>query len=210
MTSTAKLGRRLWVVGMAAVTFAAGCSNRMGEEGQAASPKGAGGVAVVDLDQVAKRVGQDTEMSRSIEQATSSVNDQLKTIRDRLRQDYQEEIAKLAPAPAEGEANDAAPGPNPAEAAAIKQRYDQQMAQVETQAREKLTQHRIGVVERFRNDVRPIAEKIAKSRGQGIVVTKNDAVVFAFVPQADITDEVVQQLQSRVSQASHTEDAATP
>jgi len=210
MKSTMKFGRRMWVVCVATATaaFAAGCTNRSGDEGQASNERGSNGVAVVDLDQVAKRIGQDDVMNRSIEQATASVNDQLKAIRERLQGEYRDEIAKLPLVPTGTEGDGTLPGPNPAEAAAITQRYDRQLAQVEGQAREKLTKHRIEVVERFRSEVRPVAEKIAKSRGQGIVVTKNDAVVFAFLPQADITDAVVKQLETRVAHASHTEDVA--
>lgn len=212
--STRYRGRFVWSC-LATLALATGCSHQAGDGSQAAAGKGGGGVAIVDLDQIAKRIGQDAEMARSIEQASASLNDQLKSIRDKMRVEYQKELAKLAPA--DDQADPAAPGPNPAEAAAIKQRYDQQLAQLETQAREKLMQHRVAVVERFRSEVRPVAEKVARARGQGIVVTKNDSVVFAFLPQADITDAVVEQMQSQpksasaaastVKQASHTEEA---
>lgn len=191
--------------------LATGCS-QAGRSGDQANADGgrSGGVAVVDLDVVAQRVGQDVEMKQSIEQATASVNEQLKSIRDRLRREYQEEMAKANPAPVEGAETPAAPAATPAELAAIKQKYDRQFAQLDAQAREKLAQHRVGVLERFRGEVRPICEKIAAARGQSIVVTKNDAVVFAFLPQADITDDVVEQLSARVRPAAHVDPESKP
>lgn len=202
MKSTKQTKWRVW--GFCVTTaLAVGCGQT--STMQATAEKSAGGVAVVDLDQIAKQTGQDSAMNRSIEQATASVNDQLKQIRDRLRREYLDELAKLDPAAepvAENETPAAAQTP---EGKAIGQRYDAQMAKVEAQAREKLVKHKASVIEQFRSDVRPVAEKVAKSRGQAIVVTKNDAVVFAFLPQADITEEVAEKLQNQVKPAAHTE-----
>lgn len=173
-------------------------------KGDTTATRPAGGVAVVDLDLLAKRLGKDVEMNQAVEQATASVNEQLKSIHEKLQKEYFDELAKIAPSAAETEEG-VVPAEKTAESAALKQRYDRQLAQITAQAQEKLAQHRASVVERFRGEVRPVAEKVAAARGQSIVVTKNDQVVFAFLPQADITDEVLEKLSPQVKPASYEE-----
>lgn len=175
---------------------------------QAAAPAArasqAAAVAVVDLDQIAKRLGRDLDMNRSIEQASTSLNEQLQSIRDKLQSQYDEKLRATATSDDEAvrPASTGAAGPESDQPAALKRQLQQQLNQYELQAREKLAQHRAAVIERFRREVRPVAERVASARGAGIVVTKNDTVVFAVVPEADITEDVVKEMQRAASAPS--------
>jgi len=54
-------------------------------------------------------------------------------------------------------------------------------------------------VSQFRADIKPIARKIAGSRGLSLIVTKNDSVVYDYTDSVDITGAVVQELLSQRS-----------
>lgn len=47
----------------------------------------------------------------------------------------------------------------------------------------------------FRDEVKPIAEKIANERGMNTVVTKDNPFVLSYGPNADITDAVIQKIK---------------
>ena len=180
-----------------------GCSRSAGSgtaSNDAADGMNRGGVAVVDLQEVARRLGRETEMEKSIAQATASLNEQLKQVRNQLQKQFDNQARELTDK-AESEvapASTGAAGPTAADQlAALKRQYDQQLTQYDAQAREKLAKHKASLIEQFRDQVRPVAQRIASQRGAGIVVTKNDSVVFATIPQADITEAVIAELQPK-------------
>lgn len=196
-------------------------------------------VAVIDLDEVAKRLGRDVEMNDAVQSAASSLNQQLNTVRAQLQEQFDRKLQQSAGAdaphtvspasaiesmPAQGSTKGGQQGTQqasstkatsmngassdgvtsasalaanlpPNELQAIKRPFDVQFAQYQVQARDKLAVHRANVVERFKREVRPVAERVAARRGAAVVVTKNDSVVFAVTPAADITDDVVRELQ---------------
>ena len=50
------------------------------------------------------------------------------------------------------------------------------------------------MINRFREEVKSVARKVASDKGLSIVVTKNDSVIFAYDSTVDITNEVADQL----------------
>ena len=148
-----------------------------------------GGVAIVDLDEVARRLGRDQEMVKSIQSqagalnqklvaAQESANQQLGQIRDGLGQDPTEEQAK--------------------EFVLVRRNAQVQLNQLEQNAQVVLNQHRQGLVNKFREDAKPIAERVASERGLATVVTANDTVVFSFDNSVDITEDVIKLMSAEV------------
>lgn len=154
-----------------------------------------GSVAIVDIESVAKQLGADVALERQVKDAEASLNSQLATLQAALRKQYEEKSKELL-----------APQDNrpllPAEATAAKQqlaefekRLNQQLLQAQQIARNKFSLYRGSLFVNFRNEVVPVAKKIAGQHGCGVVLTKNDAVLLAFDESHDITNAVVQELR---------------
>lgn len=141
-----------------------------------------GGVAVVDLDEVARKLGRDSEMVQSVKSQGDELNRRLVALQQDAVRQLQEIRAGLGDEPS----------PEEAQEFLRKQRNAQvNLNQIKQQAEVALGQHRQQLVSKFRQDAKPIAQKIAKEKGFTTVVTRNDSVVFSFDDAVDITSEVI-------------------
>lgn len=239
-----------WLFCLAAASLLPCAACQRGATPDAASQTApASNVAVVDLDEIAKRLGRDVEMNDAVQSAANSLNQQLTTVRGQLQEQFDRKLQQslgvdsphsVAPASAvepvasapgnaaqqlgKSSAADGSPASAssvggqaasqlaaslpPNELQAMKRPFDVQFAQYQAQARDKLAAHRASVVERFKREVRPVAERVAARRGATVVVTKNDSVVFAVTPAADITEDVVREMQELQFARPKTESAA--
>lgn len=141
-----------------------------------------GGVAVVDLDEIAKQLGRSDQMANTVQATAGKLSDSLAKAGNQLNAQLNQIKAGLGEQPTQEEA----------------QKYLQtqraaqlQFNQYTQQVRSALDQTRVKLVADFRTETRPHAQKIAKEKGLDTVFTKNDAVVFAFDDAVDITDEVI-------------------
>ena len=64
----------------------------------------------------------------------------------------------------------------------------------EQQAQQDLNTKRAALVSRFREEIKPVALKIASRKGLGVVLVKSEMVVLGSEQGLDITDEVVAEL----------------
>src|SRR5258708_36118885 len=85
------------------LTVSAGCGLRPADQ-EAKAAKSVGGVGVVDLDMVAKRLGRDIEMSNDVQERLTSLNNKLNTLRDSLRRLYDEKKDRFGESPTEEQA----------------------------------------------------------------------------------------------------------
>ncbi|MEM1296569.1 MAG: OmpH family outer membrane protein, partial [Verrucomicrobiota bacterium] len=69
-----------------------------------------------------------------------------------------------------------------------------QLSRAQSTAQQQLNRDEVALVQNFRNEVRPVAVKIALERGFTIVLTKNEAVLFAYDDNFDITEEVIRRM----------------
>lgn len=76
------------------------------------------------------------------------------------------------------------------------QQAQQQYAQLQADAQQRAQQNEVNLVLQFRDRVRPIAEKIAGSRGASVVLT-SDQAVFWVDPAVDITGDVITELRAQ-------------
>ncbi len=150
-----------------------------------------GSVAIVDLDEVARRIGRDKEMIESVQTQAGALNtqlvglqnkaiQQLKAVRDGLNEDEQitnQEAQQFV---------------------RLQRSAQVQLTQLQQRAKVGLNQHRQQLVSQFRKDAQPIAAKIAKERGFDSVITRNDTVVFSFDEAVDITDDVVKLMSAEM------------
>ena len=160
-----------------------------------------GGAAVIDLDAVAKRLGRDVAILAELKEAGAPLRDQLAA----SQKDYQEQIDRLK----------TSLGAKPSEAdkqklADLARSLNQQFQQKQQQAQQDMSTKQAALISRFREEVKPVALKIATGKGLGIVQLKNDLTILASEPALDITDEVVAELSHAAKATSSPAPSPNP
>jgi Skp family chaperone for outer membrane proteins len=191
---------RVKVLALLATTAVAGGCGQRGDNRQAAAPAGA--VAVIDLDEIARRLGSDKQIASAINQRHSALNQQLVNLAKQYSAQIEAEKAKLAGADAQQ---------SEVTVASWQKQANAKLNQVKQQAAADLENTRLALMNDFRDHIKPAARRVAQARGLSVIVTKNDSVIFDYVSAADITDGVVDELMAHAQPAVVTPtSAATP
>lgn len=165
----------VFVLFVFALTTVCGCGRR----------SSTAGVAVVDLDRIAVALGwqqsfqdamqqKERELNLQIEQAKSSLEGELKGLQDGFGINLTDE-----------------------QKVQLNQYTMQANAQIQNvvgAAQREVANYRGMLVNQFREKVRPQAEKVAKARGLGMILTKSDTIFFAD-PDQDITNAVIDAME---------------
>ena len=166
-----------------------------------------GGVAVVDLDAVAKQLGADVAIAKQIKDAQTSLDAQLRSVQASLRNQYEEKSKELQ--------NQNHPNASPRDPEATKQelaefekKLNLQLVQAQQIARKKFIDYRGSLFRNFRGEVIPVAQEIAARQGLGIVLAKNDSVLLSYDQSHDITNALVSELRKNRS-TPHTQQDST-
>ena len=145
-----------------------------------------GRVAIIDLDRIAGALGRDDLMTQRLQEAVQQRQQNVTMIRDTLRAQLEQETARL--------------GRNPTEAQ--KARLNQLATAAETRMREVVAsadqegnQLRARLILEFREEVEPVARRVAARRGLSIVMIKQDHMLY-INPEVDITDAVIDEIQA--------------
>jgi Skp family chaperone for outer membrane proteins len=177
--------RRLFVaVACASLGTVGGCNRQSG----VVEKPSLGAVAVIDMDAIAQSLGSDKQIVESITKRQSSLSQQLVDLAKSYSQQIEEQKKKLAEAP---------PEQGDITLANWQQQANASLNKVKQQAELDLQRHRAQLVAQFRDEIKPVARRVAQSRGLSVIVTKNDNVLYDFSPAADITDAVVAELLAR-------------
>jgi Skp family chaperone for outer membrane proteins len=191
------------IAGLCLTVLAGGCGDSgwtsRGKNTQSKSPSLAtvrlGGVAIVDMDEVAKQLGTDVVLVKQIKEGEASLNQQLQTIQASLRDRYQERVRTL-------NTNSSGTVSNP-DAAAQKQQLaglerelNLQLNESRTSAQKELKVYRQRLIQSFRDEIVPVAQEVAAERGLGVVITKNDTILLAFDDTHDITAALIVRLRA--------------
>jgi Skp family chaperone for outer membrane proteins len=171
------------IIAPLALTFA-GC----GWQSNSPSADTPGAVAIIDLDEIARRLGSDRQISSLIAQRQNALTKQLVELAKKYNAQIDEQKAKLAAT--EGQQ----PESFDVTVASWHQQASASLTQVKQRAEADLTSTRLQLVNQFRDRIKPAARRVAQDRGLSVIVTKNDSFVFDFVSTADITDAVVDEL----------------
>lgn len=173
-----------FVAGSVAI-WLAGCGLKQGEQPAAKAEKPVGGVGVVDLDLVAKRLGRDIEMQNDVQERVSSLNAKLASLQESLRRLYDEKKEKYGEEVSEEGIK---------ELQAAEERMDAQLREFKRKAEAELAAFRQQLVDRFREQAKPVLREVAAARGLSIVVPKNDGLLLTVDPAVEITDEVASRM----------------
>ena len=145
------------------------------------------GVVFVNLTAVAKAVGQDEFLKNQIAAANNTLSQQLNTIAGKLNKQLEEEKGKVAGEPADADVK---------RLQKLNVQARQRLQQVQQEARTKAQQFRAGLVKKFVDEIRPLAQKAATERGAAAVQVTGAAVVWVD-PAFDITDAVIAALVAK-------------
>jgi Skp family chaperone for outer membrane proteins len=168
-----------------AALLAVGSISGCGWQNDAPNASAAGAVAVIDLDEIARRLGSDKQMAEAIAQRENALSKQLVELAQSYSAQIAEQKAKL-PASDQQEVG--------VTLASWEQQANASLNQVKQRAAADLQNHRMQMVQKFRDQIKPTARGVAQSRGLSVIVTKNDSVVFDYTSGVDITDAVVDEL----------------
>lgn len=140
------------------------------------------GVAVVDLDEVARRLGRDEQMVESFQRHAGKLGQALLSAQQSAVSQLEEMRQNLPESPSVEQAQNFAMAKRNAQL-----QLDQRKKEVDLS----LNQHRQQLISRFREDAKPIASRVAREKGFATVVTRNDSVVFSYDQGVDITEDVI-------------------
>jgi Skp family chaperone for outer membrane proteins len=180
--------RNVLVVAVGGVLcFIAGCGQKNQDQSVTKAEKQVGGVGVVDLDLVAKRLGRDIEMSNAVQERLASLNNKLTTLRGSLRRLYDEKKDKFGEEPTAEQEK---------ELRATEDRMERELLDVKRKAEVELSNYRQQLVDQFREQAKPVLREVAAARGLSIVIPKNDGLLLTIDPAVEITDEVASRMPS--------------
>ena len=149
-------------------------------------------VAVIDLDEVARRVGRDAKMNSSIQQRQELLNQQLVTIRRSFENELLARKNAIGTDPTDEQSQ---------ELLQLRRDADLKMNEANRQARANLKQHQGELINSFREDTRAALNPLAKEQGIMLIVSKNDTVIFNYESALDITNQVVERMVAISSSA---------
>lgn len=140
-----------------------------------------GGVAVVDIDAVAKELGIADAVIRDLQVAQTDLNNQLANAKSQLQ-------AKMNQA--EAQAGQLATPQQRQELINFNRQLNQEYDRYQANARQILTNTRVTKIREFQDKLKPIAEAEAKKKGLHVVLMKVSPPIFTFTADVDITEEV--------------------
>lgn len=145
-----------------------------------ASHAQSGGVAVLDIDAVARELGVEEKVRVDLLNMQNRLNDELKNTQEQL----QEQMSGV----------EESAGENPTEEQqrqimATNQQLNSEFNRLKGQAQQGLAQERVRLINEFRIKLEPLALMVAKEKGFDVVMMKVTPPVFAFTSAVDITAE---------------------
>jgi len=163
-----------------------GCFDGEQQAEQDATPGSA--VAVIDLDEVAKRLGRTKQMETELTGQQEKLNENLVALQQELRTQLTQKQAELGEAPTEEDQQ---------RLMQLQQQAGNQVNQAIEEAKRKLAEARQDQVSRFREEVKPHAQAAARGIGATVILTRNDNMLFHHHANVDITDAVVARMIDR-------------
>jgi Skp family chaperone for outer membrane proteins len=162
------------------MSLTAGCNQTAG----VGESQVAGAVAVIDLDAIAQRLGSDKQILDSIAKRQTSLSQQLVDLAKSYNEQIEQKKKTLAEPPEEAEVK----------VASWQKQANANLNKVKQQAETDLKNHQAQLIAQFREQIKPVARRVAQKRGLSVIVTRNDNVLYDVAPGADITDEVIADL----------------
>lgn len=189
---------RHWGVGCVLALGVAGLAGCGWQAGTASSSTATGGVAVVDLDEIARATGSKTRLDDMIKMREVNLNNALGKFNTDVSDDIKGKIQEYKDLEEQ-----AGKELSPEEAKKLRSEVMQAQAKLQ-QARSKAQIDLQGFTEElkltFRKQIKPIAQEVAEKKGFSIVIPKNEGLLLSVSPANDITNDVIVALQTMAKQ----------
>ena len=161
--------------------------------GQGSTEKNLDRVAIVDLDEVSRRIGRDTVMGNSVAVQTQSLNSQLRELQQNLKASLDKKSNQVARpnsklSPQQNQVSDEN------ELQQLRLAANQRLNRAQQKAQKVISSHRMALIRKFRKEAMDFVREIARERNIKIVLTNNDSVVFLFESPVDLTKEVAKRM----------------
>jgi len=144
----------------------------------------AGGVAVLDLDQVGEKIGRLELISQGIDRYSKERHASLLQLQDRLRAKVATLKRGLGAKPNKKQLR---------ELEQVSQAVDSQLQAATSQANQQIANYKAAQIKAFRDEVLPIAKRAARARGLSVVMLRQEHYLWVD-PAVDITQDVIEAL----------------
>ena len=148
------------------------------------------GVAIIDLDEIGRRLGRDEIMNQAVQRRQATLQAELQQVATMLQETFAARRQEYVDTLTEEQAK---------ELLELKQQLDATIAQRKLQASQTLQAFRLQLNREFRNEVTPVARRIAVNQGAKIIVLDRPSVLLTADPSVDITEQVLVELEGRTS-----------
>ena len=145
-----------------------------------------GGVALIDLDRVAKALGKDVEMAATVKADQDAAANHLQELTLRLQKQYEDEKAGIGLILDET---------GKQKVAQLEQDLGRQLEGARQKVATDLRQKSLDLVNGFRAEIVPHALAVAREKGLDVIVTNNASVIFHAAPACDITQSVIDRMR---------------
>ncbi|MBI1345662.1 hypothetical protein GC163_05175 [bacterium] len=170
----------LWAMLAAGVMMSIGCGFQQGTAESSSAAKG--GLAVIDLDVVAKSIGRTQEINESWQVRKNALDQALQKLQANFNEQLTAKKTEFGETPTEEQTK---------QLAAMRQDAANKLVQAGRTAQGDLEKYRQKMVADFRAEMRPYAQQVASSKGLGIVIPKNEGFLLSVDPGVDITADVI-------------------
>jgi len=150
-----------------------------------------GRVAVVDLDAIAKTLGRDKAITNEVGRYLKTKQADINKERDQLKAKLAKEEKKLGKSPKPKQK---------AEYESMARQSELQLRKDVIDARRGAAQLRAKLINEFTGEVQPVAARLAREKGFGLVLVKQPGMLF-IDGSADITAQVTKVLKAKKSHA---------
>ena len=179
-----------WILGSALFVGVLLCLSGCGSDQRSIA---SGGVAIVDLDVVAQKLGHDVEIRQSVKQKQKSLNKQMTTMQAVFLNQQNQKKTDFGAILTSGEEETLRK---------LNAQLNIQLSRSRKNAQLDLERHRQSLVDDFRKKLKPVIREVAAEKGLSIVIPKDKRLLLTVNPDVDITDEVIQKLLAKRSAGS--------
>jgi len=141
--------------------------------------------AVLDLNEVATRIGRSAELQNALTAREQSLEQQLVQLQSNYQQKVDAKRTELGEKPTPEQVE---------ELTKLASGLNTEFLRARATAQQALGNEQAAMVRQFREEVLPVAAEIAAERGLTTILTKNEIVLFAWDPASDITEEVIKRM----------------
>lgn len=162
----------------------------------------ASNTAVVDIERVAKETGLSEKVNKELEEFQQGLQAKLNEVQGSLTTQIDAKKKEIGEKPSEKQRE---------ELAQLFNNARQQFQQAQQGAAKNLEGKRASLIISVRDQIRPVARKVAKARGMSVILAKSDILILDYDRAADITDAVISEMLIKPATApAAASEAATP